>query len=348
MHSLLKRCFAEGIGTFILVFFAVGVACVTTNVVAIALTFGLVLMAVYYTIGKISGCNLNPAVSIALHTSGKLSLKDMLFYIVAQFAGASVASLLLYLILAMGGGVYAGFGVNTLIGGSYSVGSVIASFLFELIITFFFIYVVLLVANNENLSAKGGIIIGLALTIVHLLGINLTGTSVNPARSFGPALFSWMFGDGGVGISQVWVFLIAPIGGAICAVIVHKIFHTEYSEEDIAQSKQKREEEKARKDAEKEEKERLKAEEKAKKEAEKAELEEEKRLEKIAKKSEKLNDKNQKSKKTTTSMKTTTSTKMTTTNMKTTTNTKTTMKMATKKMTTKKMTTKKMTTKNKI
>lgn len=184
MYSLLKKSVAEFIGTFVLVFFAAGTAVVTgANVVATALAFGLVIVAMAYSIGNISGCHINPAVSIAMLISRKMNIKEFFAYIAAQFLGATVAAALLYGIVKGAGIEISVWATNGYING-VGAGSIIGSFALELVLTFVFVYVICNVVANKKLT-HGGLVIGLTLTLVHLLGINLTGTSVNPARSFG-------------------------------------------------------------------------------------------------------------------------------------------------------------------
>lgn len=205
-----KKYIAEFIGTFVLVFVACGTAIVSGNYVAIALAFGLSVVAMAYTIGSISGCHVNPTVSVAMFLNGKLSAIDLAGYVVAQFAGAVVASLTHYLLF---NDIYekASYGANYI----YNDGDAIfGSLVVEIILTFIFVLVVLAVTSKPEFSNVSGIVIGLALTVVHLFGIGTTGTSVNPARSFGPALF------GKDAIGDYWVFLIGPVIGAVIAAFV--------------------------------------------------------------------------------------------------------------------------------
>ena len=214
-----KKYLAELIGTFVLVFFACGVAAVTGCVfpeagyIATALAFGLVIVAMAYSIGNISGCHINPAVSIAMLVSGKMSFKDFIGYIVAQFAGAIAGAAALMGVL----GADSGLGTNALYQGNVG-----ASFIIEIVLTFVFVIAILGVTSKESNSSVCGLVIGLALTLVHLLGIPFTGTSVNPARSFGPALFV-----GGEALSSVWVFLLAPLVGGVLAALVYKFLAKE-------------------------------------------------------------------------------------------------------------------------
>ncbi len=216
-----KKYIAEFIGTFVLVFIACGTALISGNLVAIALAFGLSVVAMAYVIGNISGCHINPAVSIAMFINGKLALNDLIGYVVAQFAGAIAASLTHYLMFNELSGNACKYGANYI----YNDGdSVFGSLAVEVILTFIFVLVVLVVSSKEELSKSSGIIIGSALTLVHLFGINLTGTSVNPARSFGPALFAEE------AIGDYWVFLIGPAIGAVIAAFVYSAFFSKKNE----------------------------------------------------------------------------------------------------------------------
>lgn len=213
MESL-RKYVAEFIGTFVLVFFACGTAAVVgcsaengTGYLLTALAFGLVIVAMAYSIGNISGCHINPAVSIAMLVSKKLSLSDFVGYVVAQFAGSICGAAVLMAFV----GRESGLGANAL----YQ-DNILLSLLIEVILTFVFVIAILGVTSKEGNSAVSGIVIGLSLTLVHILGISFTGTSVNPARSFGPALFV-----GGSALSNVWVFLVAPLVGGVLAAAVY-------------------------------------------------------------------------------------------------------------------------------
>ena len=219
-----KKYIAEFIGTLVLVLFACGVAAVTgcsganpdTAYLMTALAFGLVIVAMAYSIGNISGCHINPAVSFAMLVRGKLSLNDFIGYVCAQFAGAFVGTGLLALIWKLGDmkDLTKTYGSNG-IGGLDE--SILAGLLVEIILTFVFILVILGVTSEKfKHGSFAGLVIGLSLTFVHILGIGLTGTSVNPARSFGPALFM-----GGEALSCVWVFIVAPLVGGVLAALVY-------------------------------------------------------------------------------------------------------------------------------
>jgi len=221
--NLLKKCTAEFIGTFVLVFFACGTAAVVgcsaengTGYLLTALAFGLVIVAMAYSIGNISGCHINPAVSIAMLVSGKLSVKDFIGYLIAQFAGATAGAAVLMAFV----GKESGLGANALYEGNIAL-----SILIEIILTFVFVIAILGVTSKIENGAVSGIVIGLTLTLVHILGISFTGTSVNPARSFGPALFV-----GGDALANVWVFLVAPLVGGVLAAFVYKFLDSKKAE----------------------------------------------------------------------------------------------------------------------
>lgn len=221
--SLLKKCTAEFIGTFVLVLFACGTAAVVgcsaangTGYLLTALAFGLVIVAMAYSIGNVSGCHINPAVSIAMLVSKKMSVKDFIGYLIAQFAGAIVGAAVLMAFV----GKDSGLGANALYEGNIGL-----SLLIEVILTFVFVIAILGVTSKKENSAVSGIVIGLTLTLVHILGISFTGTSVNPARSFGPALFV-----GGDALANVWVFLLAPLVGGVLAALVYKFLDTKKAE----------------------------------------------------------------------------------------------------------------------
>lgn len=214
MQSI-KKYIAEFIGTFVLVLFACGTAAVVgcsaengTGYLLTALAFGLVIVAMAYSIGNVSGCHINPAVSIAMLVSGKLSVKDFIGYVIAQFAGATAGAAVLLALV----GKESGLGANALYNGSIGL-----SILVEIILTFVFVIAILGVTSKTENSAVSGIVIGLTLTLVHILGISFTGTSVNPARSFGPAILV-----GGDALSSVWVFIVAPLAGGVLAALVYK------------------------------------------------------------------------------------------------------------------------------
>ena len=234
MSALLKKAIAECVGTFVLVFFACGTAIVTdADVVATALAFGLVIVAMSHCIGKISGCHINPAVSVAVLLTKKMNLKEFGFYVAAQFAGATLGAAVLYGILAASGADFSIWATNGVAG--FGFGGYIGSLLLEIVLTFVFVYVILCVTGKNGNAKTAGFVIGLTLALVHLLGINLTGTSVNPARSFGPAVMSLIFGGGAEALAQLWIFLVAPLAGGALAALAFKYFNKEEDEKTVEQ-----------------------------------------------------------------------------------------------------------------
>lgn len=219
----MKKYFAEFIGTFILVLFGCGSAAIagtTLGTLGIAFAFGLAIVASAYAIGDISGCHVNPAVSLAMLISKRLTAKDFGGYVVAQVLGAIAASGVLKLIVNfanLGGTSITGLGQNGFADGSAVGLSLLGALIVEIILTFVFVMTIFGVTSNEKTGHLGGLVIGLCLTFVHIMGIPLTGTSVNPARSIGPALFM-----GGQALSQLWVFIVAPLIGAAIAAVVWK------------------------------------------------------------------------------------------------------------------------------
>lgn len=228
---MFKKCLAEFIGTAVLVIFGCGVAMTNgfgAGYVGIALAFGLAIVAMAYSIGNVSGCHINPAVSIAVFASGKMSLNDFIAYVVSQFLGAIAGAGVL---LAMFGSKVAelGMGTNGFAEASAVKISMGGAFITEVVLTFIFALAICGVTSKEKFGNVAGIVIGLTLTVVHLLGLPITGTSVNPARSFGPALVSYLAGGRGseLAISQVWLFIVAPLIGGVLAAIVYKVLDDE-------------------------------------------------------------------------------------------------------------------------
>jgi len=225
----MKKYAAEFIGTFTLVFFGCGTAVVCggftggtgggyLGVVAIALAFGLAIVASAYAIGSVSGCHVNPAVSLSMLLTKRLSGKDFAGYIAAQAAGAFAGSALLKFIVSSSELLSDanGLGQNGFAGQSGLGLSLGGALVVEIVLTFVFILTILSVTSSEKTSHIAGIVIGLTLTFVHIIGIPLTGTSVNPARSLAPAVLV-----GGEALSQVWVFIAAPLVGACLAAVVY-------------------------------------------------------------------------------------------------------------------------------
>lgn len=223
----MKKYLCEFIGTLVLVLFGCGSAAIagdTLGTLGIALAFGLSIVAMAYVIGSVSGCHINPAVSLAMLISKKMDVKDFVGYVIAQVLGAIAGSAILYFIINSCGMDVAsiGLGANGF-GDASAVGlSMVGSIIVEIILTFVFIYTILGVTSSEKFSSVAGIVIGLSLTFVHIMGIPLTGTSVNPARSLAPALFL-----GGTALEQVWVFIIAPFIGASLAAVCFKFLNSE-------------------------------------------------------------------------------------------------------------------------
>ena len=230
---MFKKCLAEFIGTFVLVFCACGAAILSDTVVGAALAFGLVIVAMAYSIGRISGCHINPAVSIAFLIKKKLTLKEFFGYVCAQILGGFIAAVLLFGIFKMSDfPITLNPGCNHYVAGD-DAGAIIAAILVEIVLTCIFVFVILHVTDEKSEKVSGklaGIIIGLTLTLVHLVGIRLTGTSVNPARSLATALASLIYDFGNGGIKEVWVFLLAPLAGGALAAVLHTLL-TKDSEE---------------------------------------------------------------------------------------------------------------------
>ncbi len=229
----MKKFIAEFIGTAVLVTLGCGTAmlvgCNAVNgggYILTALAFGLVIVGMAYCVGNISGCHINPAVSLGVLMSGGMSVKDFAGYVVSQCLGALAGSGLLAAIFGLGNvtDMTGGFGSNGLAGVN---GSAIAGLLVEVVLTFIFVMTILGVTSKKaGHGSFGGLIIGLTLTLVHILGIGLTGTSVNPARSFGPAIVAAITGNTAP-IACLWVFIVGPFVGAALAAIVYKFLESE-------------------------------------------------------------------------------------------------------------------------
>lgn len=206
----MKKYLAEFLGTMFLVILGCGVAVSTNvNVVATSLAFGLAIVGLAYGISSISGCHVNPAVSLGMALTKKMSWKDFAGYLAAQFLGALVGAALLAVM----------FKGTSALGANSANGNVGIAFLVETLLTYLFVGVVLFVTSKKENGAVAGIVIGLTLTLVHLLGLGFTGTSVNPARSFGPALL-----QGGAALGDLWIFILAPSVGAVLAALTYKYF----------------------------------------------------------------------------------------------------------------------------
>lgn len=223
----MKKYFAEFIGTLFLTLLGCGTAvfvgCGTpAGVVGTALAFGLAVVAMAYTIGEISGCHINPAITLGVALSGRMSWKDACGYWAGQFLGGIAGAAILYAIVSLTGapgamGDPAGLGAN----GVANAGGAAGAFVAEVVATLLFVLVVLGTTDSKYGCGKpAGLAIGLSLVLIHLVFINITGTSVNPARSFGPALFV-----GGEALKNVWVFILAPLAGGALAALIWGAFH---------------------------------------------------------------------------------------------------------------------------
>ena len=225
----MKKYLAEFIGTFSLVLFGCGAAVISGNAVTgasgigllgISMAFGFAVVAMAYAIGGISGCHINPAVTIGVLTAGKMEVKDAIGYIISQCLGAILGAAVLYLI-ASGRPDFKmpewGLGANGWGDGYLGGYHIMSAFVIETVMTFLFVFVILATTSKFGNGAMAGLAIGVTLMLIHLVTIPVTGTSVNPARSLGPAIFS-----GGKALSQLWLFFVAPILGAILSAIVWK------------------------------------------------------------------------------------------------------------------------------
>ena len=230
----MKKYLAELIGTFSLVLFGCGAAVIASyNVVGpggvsafgigllgIAIAFGFAVVAMAYAIGGISGCHVNPAVTIGVLVAGKIGMKDAVGYIVSQCIGAVLGAAVLYLIVSGRPGYQMGewaLGSNGWGEGYLGGYNMLSAFVIEAVMTFLFLFVILAVTSKFGNGTMAGLAIGVTLMLIHLVAIPVTGTSVNPARSLGPALFA-----GGKALMQLWLFIIAPVIGAVLAALVWK------------------------------------------------------------------------------------------------------------------------------
>lgn len=224
----MKKYVAECIGTCVLVVLGCGTAmlvgCDAANgsgYLLTALAFGLTIVGMAYCVGNISGCHINPAVSLGVLMSGGISVKDFIGYVISQCVGALVGSGILALIFGTGSvkDMTGGFGSNGLAGVN---GNALAGLIVEIVLTFIFVLTILGVTSKKaGHGSFGGLVIGLTLTLVHILGIGLTGTSVNPARSFGPAVVAAITGNTAP-IACLWVFIVGPLVGAALAACTYK------------------------------------------------------------------------------------------------------------------------------
>ena len=233
----MKKYIAEMIGTFVLtlmgcgsaVFAGIGLGTTGFGVstLGVAFAFGLAVIAMAYTIGNISGCHINPAITMGVWASGRMKGKEAGGYMLFQVVGAIIASAVIYFLVHTGneGGLSAVFNDTTTTGAnSFLPGTIVPAFVAEFIFTFIFVLVVLGTTDSKKgAGAFAGLAIGLTLVLVHIVCIPITGTSVNPARSIGPAIFACIQGDC-TPISQIWLFIVAPIAGALLSAGVWKYF----------------------------------------------------------------------------------------------------------------------------
>jgi aquaporin Z len=224
-----KKPIAEFIGTFALVLFGCGAAVIggmgtgatSIDILGIATAFGLTIVAMAYGIGQVSGCHINPAVSFGVLVAGRMSTSDFITYVVAQVLGAIAGAAVLYLILSgKASGWSGGLGQNGWGPGYLGEYNTTSAFVYEVVATFLFLVCILGVTQSGAPVGLAGLAIGLTLIVIHLVGINITGTSVNPARSFGPALVG--MANNPQALAQVWMFIVAPLIGAGIAGFLFK------------------------------------------------------------------------------------------------------------------------------
>jgi aquaporin Z len=228
-----KKFFAEMIGTMVLVLMGCGAAVFGADlmqsigggtsaawVLMVAIAFGLAVVAMAYTIGPISGCHINPAITLAVYINKGIAHKEMCFYMIAQVVGAFIGSGILFALVKTG--IETG-GITTTGANNFADGMLLPALIAETVFTFIFILVVLGATDSKNNATKfAGLAIGLALVLIHIVCIPITGTSVNPARSIAPAFF-----EGGIALTHLWVFIVAPFVGAIAAAFTWKCFKKE-------------------------------------------------------------------------------------------------------------------------
>jgi len=215
---MVKKFSAELVGTMVLVLFGCGAAVLGPapfDQLAVSLAFGFAIVAMAYGIGPVSGCHVNPAVSLAAFVAGRMSAKDMVLYWAAQFIGALIGAFLLSLIAKTG---TANLGQNGWGPGYLGEYSMAAAAIFEIVMTAIFVVVILGVSGDKGHGPLAGVAIGITLAVIHIVGIQVTGVSVNPARSFGPALLA-----GGTALSQLWLFIVAPLVGAALGALLFRL-----------------------------------------------------------------------------------------------------------------------------
>jgi len=223
----MKKYFAECVGTFVLTFLGCGAAVAlgcgsdTASIVGTAMAFGLAVIAMAYTIGGISGCHINPAITLGQYLTGRMNAKDCGMYMVFQVIGAILAAAVLSLIVSTGDPSPV---LTTKTGANACAFGVTNGLIVEIVLTALFVLVVLGATSKVNGATNNfaGLAIGLSLILIHLVGIHFTGTSVNPARSIGPALF-----EGGKALEQLWVFIVGPFVGGALAAGIWKFIHPE-------------------------------------------------------------------------------------------------------------------------
>ncbi|MBR6221673.1 MAG: aquaporin [Clostridia bacterium] len=228
-----RKLIAEAIGTAVLVILGCGTAMLVGcdaasggGYILTALAFGLTIVAMAYSIGNVSGCHINPAVSLGVLLTGGMSVAEFVAYVISQCVGALCGSAVLAAIFGLGHvkDMTGGFGANGLAGVN---GNALAGLVVEIVLTFIFVIAILGVTSKKAKHGSfGGLVIGLTLVVVHILGIGLTGTSVNPARSIGPALVA-AFGGNLAPLASLWVFIVGPMAGAALAAVVHNILEAD-------------------------------------------------------------------------------------------------------------------------
>lgn len=225
--NLFKKSIAECIGTFVLVFVACGVAALPSgDITSTALAFGLVIVAMAYSIGRVSGCHINPAVSLGCLLTKRMSVKEFFAYVGSQILGGALGAVTIFGIFKMANVTILGNACNY--APELTAGGIIGALLTEIVLTAIFVYTILNVTDKNSVAGKkAGLIIGLTLTLVHLVGIRITGTSVNPARSIATALSDLIYNGDVEALKQVWMFIVAPLVGAIVAVLIYKCLHKE-------------------------------------------------------------------------------------------------------------------------
>jgi len=220
-----KKLTAEFLGTFVLVFMDCGSAVflgteAAGGHLAIALAFGLSIVAMAYTIGNISGCHINPAVSLSMLLRKDINIKEFVGYVIAQIIGAIAGAALLFFLVSQTGIDYTGgLGSNGI-----ATTGIFGGLVVEVVLTFIFVLVILAVTSDSSKGNIAGLVIGLTLVFVHIVGIPLTGTSVNPARSIGPAIFA-----GDAALADLWVFIVGPLVGSVLAFVVYKLWNSSKS-----------------------------------------------------------------------------------------------------------------------